>query len=133
MREADRHQDLVPLVRHQLDLDVLAEGRGAATQVDVDVEDASPRDTDQFRLAVGRKLVMEAANRAGAGRPAVVLVNQLEIEAGLLEEEPVVRGQDEAPRIRLRLGAKHLEVGNGERADLEALDDNAIAHRSSWG
>ena len=82
VREADRHEELRPVLGRNLGGDVAAEGRRAAPQIDRDVEDAPARHPDQLGLGVRRGLEMQAADRARLRRARMIVLDEFEVDAG---------------------------------------------------
>src|SRR5271166_6072227 len=107
VREADRYEQLAPVLRRQLDADVLSEARGRPAHVDRHVENASPTNPNKFVLSKGQNLEMQSAQGADCGGKRMVVLNKGKMEArGVpgrfavdLGEEParvpeLFRGQD---------------------------------------
>lgn len=62
--EADRHQNLVPFLRREFESDPFREGRRTLANVDHDIEHPASNNANELRLRLGRKLIVQAAQRA---------------------------------------------------------------------
>jgi hypothetical protein len=99
MREADRHQKLLPVLARELDGDMPAESRRGGPDVDGDIENSPSHDAHQLVLREGRGLEMKAAHGAHGGRQRMIVLDEVEINAGLPEVRPIVRLGDEAAMV----------------------------------
>ena len=79
VRKTLRHQDLVPLLRRNLERQPGAERRRAFPNVDRDVEDRAADDPDQLVLGKGRQLVVKPAKHAGRSRQGMIVLDEDEV------------------------------------------------------
>ena len=80
VQEAARHEDLRAVLGRDLLGDPPPVGRRAAARVDGDVEDRAPHHPHQLGLREGRRLVVQAAQRALLRRQALVVLDEGEVE-----------------------------------------------------
>ena len=85
-----RARAAVALVCGQRDGDVLSEGGGVAADVDGDVEDRAEDDADELVLRVRGELVVQAAEGAGGGGERLVVLHELDVDAGVAQRVALV-------------------------------------------
>ncbi len=119
MGEADGHQHLPPVLRRELDSDEFAEVRRGGADVDRDVEDAPARHADQLVLREGRRLEMQAAQRADRSGKRVVVLHELERDPGLGEGLAVIGLREEAAMVAEPLRRDDPDLRQRGRLDLQ--------------
>ncbi len=121
MGEAGRDQHLVLAVGAEHRGHVPAEGGRALAQVHRDVEDRALDDAHQLVLGEGRDLEVEAAHGPARSRIGVVVLHELERDAGVGEGAPVVGLGEEAAPVLVPHRAHDLDLGNRGRAHLHRV------------
>ena len=112
MGEVRRHVERPPVVRGQLDRDVLQPGRRVRAHVDDDVDDRAPDAADQLGLRMRGDLEVHAAQRAGPVVERQVALLDHGLQSGGAELVDAEGAGEEAAVV----GAE-LEVDDGDALD----------------
>src|SRR5271166_901823 len=112
MREADRYEQLAPVLRRQLDADVLSKARGRPAYVDRHIENASPTNPDKLVLSKGQNLEMQSAQGADCGGKRVVVLNKGKMEARGVPRRFAVDLGEEPARVPVLFRGHDLDRGD---------------------